>query len=133
MLVWKYIYFSNDGFKEGGSKLTKQEIDSYLLSRLNLKDYTVKTRDLTNENNFGLEEKDGVYTITSNQTSFEFSKFEIENVSYDLKTGDVTIIGNQYYLEMGTSKKVISGKIKFDLKYNDNTDSFNLIQVTVEE
>ena len=132
MAVWRYIYKTKNGLSEN-SKLTKEEVLSYLNNYLNLNNYSIKTMQITNDNIFGLEERNGYYIISATPTEFDFPMFEVSDVSYDINTGDVKVIAREYYIEMGTSKKVYDKNIDLDIKYNGTNSAFNLIKMTVSK
>jgi len=132
MAVWRYIYKTKNGLSEN-SKLTKEEVYSYIDTYLNLENYTLKTMSISDENIFGLDESNGVYLIKADATDFSFPDFEILNVTYDLVTGNIKATGNEYSLEMGTGNKIINNKIELEIKYNDTNGAFNLVKMNVSK
>ena len=132
MAVWRYIYKTKEGLSEN-SKLTKEEVYSYIDTYLNLENYSLKTMNISENNIFGLEENKGIYKISASGTEFSFPNFEISDATYDLNTGKVIVNGNQYSLEDGTGNK-IKEKIKnLEIKYNGTNGAFNLINVTISK
>ena len=132
MAVWRYIYKTKEGLSEN-SKLTKEEVYSYIDTYLNLKNYSLKTMNISENNIFGLEENNGIYKISASGTEFSFPNFEISDATYDLNTGKVIVNGNQYSLEDGTGNKIKGNKINLEIKYNGTNGAFNLINVTISK
>ena len=132
MAVWRYIYNSKNGITDN-SKLTKEEVYSYIDIYLNLNNYSLKTMSISEDNIFGLEENNGIYKISASQTEFSFPNFEITDVTYDLYTGKVNVNGNQYSLQMGTGNKINESKINLEIMYNGTNGAFNLIKMTVSK
>ena len=132
MAVWRYIYKTKEGLSEN-SKLTKEEVYSYIDTYLNLENYSLKTMNISENNIFGLEENNGIYKISASGTEFSFPNFEISDATYDLNTGKVIVNGNQYSLEDGTGNKIKGKKINLEIKYNGTNGAFNLINVTISK
>ncbi len=132
MAVWRYIYKTKEGLSEN-SKLTKEEVYSYIDTYLNLENYSLKTMNISENNIFGLEENNGIYKISASGTEFSFPNFEISDATYDLNTGKVIVNGNQYSLEDGTGNKIKGNKINLEIKYNGTNGAFNLINVTISK
>ena len=132
MAVWRYIYKNKNGLTSE-SKLTKEEVLSYLNTYLNLDNYTIKPMQISNNNIFGLEENNGYYIISATPTEFDIPMFEVSKVSYDINTGEVKVIAKEYYIEMGTSKKIYNNNIILDIKYNETNGAFNLLKMNVEK
>lgn len=129
MAVWRYIYKINNGFSENGISTSK--VNEYIENYLGLTNYEVKLMEESDEHAFGLSKDNNKYHITAWATEFSFASFEVNKVNYDLNKNTVSINGNNIYYEMDSNNKIIENVINLELKYNDKTNSFQIVKFDV--